>query len=87
MTNLSQEQIEALGQHPEGIEVQDPGTNKVYFLTDAELYKEAQEALRKQQDLEALREGIADWQAGRVRPYEEVDREMREKLGLPPRNS
>jgi hypothetical protein len=35
--------------------------------------------------LEAIRQGFADIEQGRVRPIEEFDREFRQKHGLPPR--
>jgi hypothetical protein len=34
----------------------------------------------------AIRKGLADIDAGRVRPFEEFDREFRAKHGLPPRS-
>ena len=33
----------------------------------------------------AIRQGLDDIEAGRVRPFEEFDREFRQKHGLPPR--
>ncbi|MDR3620737.1 MAG: hypothetical protein P4L85_15400 [Paludisphaera borealis] len=40
----------------------------------------------REETLEAIRRGFADLEAGRTRPFEEFDREIREKLGLPPRS-
>jgi len=85
--SLSDEQRQALNQQPEGIEVEDFQTQKVYFLTDAELHRRAMEALRRQEDHDAIQAGIDDMEAGRVMPYEEVSRRLhthlREKYGLP----
>jgi hypothetical protein len=36
--------------------------------------------------LEAIREGLADMHAGRTRPFEDFDRDFRERHGLPPRS-
>jgi predicted transcriptional regulator len=86
-TPLSDEQRQALDQQPEGIEVEDSQTQKVYFLTDAELHRRAMEALRRQEDHDAIQAGIDDMEAGRVMPYEEVSRRLhthlRDKYGLP----
>jgi predicted transcriptional regulator len=86
-TPLSDEQRRALDEQPDGIEVEDPLTRKLYFLTDAELHRRAMNALQKQEDHDAIQAGIDDMQAGRVAPYEEVSRRLRkqlqEKYGLP----
>lgn len=84
---LSEEQRQALSQQPEGIEVEDQQTQKVYFLTDAQLHRRALQALQRQEDHDAIQAGIEDMQAGRVVPYEEVSRRLRkhlqDKYGLP----
>lgn len=36
-------------------------------------------------DVPAIQAGIADLEAGRVVPFEQVDARLRAKLGLPPR--
>jgi len=84
---LSDEQRRALHQQPDGIEVEDQQTQKVYFLADAEMHRRAMQALQKQEDRDAIQGGIDDMQAGRVEPYEQVSRRLRkhlrEKYGLP----
>ncbi len=84
--SLSDEQRRALDQQPEGIEVEDDQTQKVY-LTDVDLHRRAMQALQRQDDRAAIQAGIDDMQAGRVVPFDEVDRRIREKLGLPQRLS
>lgn len=37
-------------------------------------------------DVEAVKEGIADYRAGRTRPFSEVDAEIREQFGFKPRS-
>jgi len=83
-TSLSDEQRRALDQEPEGIVVEDSQTQKVYFLTDADLHQRAMEALQKQENHAAIQAGIDDMEAGRVIPLEEVDQQIREELGLEP---
>jgi predicted transcriptional regulator len=41
-------------------------------------------ALRREKDLQAIQEGIADYEAGRYRPWKEVDAELRAKYGMKP---
>jgi predicted transcriptional regulator len=79
-TSLTDEQRKAVDLQPDGIEVEDPKTRKVYVLADAELHRRAIEALTRQNDREAIRAGIADMEAGRVVSIEEVDSRIRERL-------
>ncbi len=80
--SLSDEQRRALDQQPEGIEVEDAQTQKVYFLTDAAWRHRAMAALKRQEDLAAIQAGIDDMEAGRVTPLEEADQQIRKELGL-----
>ena len=80
--SLSDEQRRALDQQPDGIEVEDTRTQKVYFLTDAEVHRRAMKALQRQEDHDAIQAGIDDMEAGRTMPLEEADREIREELGF-----
>ena len=82
--SLSDEQRKALDQQPEGIEVEDSQTQKVYFLSDVELHHRAMQALKRQEDRDAIQAGIDDMEAGRVIPLEEVDRQIRKELGFGP---
>jgi predicted transcriptional regulator len=84
---LSDEQRRALDQEPEGIEVEDSQTQKVYFLTDAEVHRRAMQALQRQENHDAIQAGIDDMEAGLVEPYDDVSRRLRthlqETYGLP----
>ena len=82
-TVISNEQRQALERQPEGVEVEDPQSQRVYVLTELETHRKAMQALRRQDDRAAIRAGIDDMEAGRVVPFEEVDRIIRTKLGLP----
>jgi predicted transcriptional regulator len=53
------------------------------YQTPAEVLNEALDALeRRNADLEAVRAGIEDEKAGRMRSLADVDRDMRQHYGL-----
>ncbi|HEX4128575.1 MAG TPA: hypothetical protein VHZ24_00945 [Pirellulales bacterium] len=62
------------------VRVEDDETHEAYFLVDMETI----ERLRHQQDSDAIRDGLADVEAGRVSPLDEAFERIRAKLGLPP---
>ena len=76
---LTAEQREAINRSGGPVAVEDDTTHRLYFLIDASTLA----ALQRQQDLDALREGIADMEAGRVAPLQEVVSRIRTTLGLP----
>lgn len=76
---LTSEQREALERSRGPVAVEDEATQRVYFLID----KATMDSLRRQQDIDAIREGIADMEAGRVAPLDEVIARIRTSLGLP----
>jgi len=47
---------------------------------------ENQTEQEREDNLEAIREGFADLEAGRTRPFEAFDREFRPKRAIPPRS-
>lgn len=46
------------------LEVVDPDTQRLYFVVDAEVHRQAMEALRRQQDRDAIARSIAEMEAG-----------------------
>jgi predicted transcriptional regulator len=56
-------------------------------LDDALTYWDYENQTEEEREatLQAVREGLADADAGRVRPFEDFDRDFRQKYGLPPR--
>jgi predicted transcriptional regulator len=78
---LTAEQREALRQGEGPIAVEDEQTHQVYFIVD----RSTLEALRKEQDVAAIREGLADVNAGRVTPLRDSIARIRQQLGLPQR--
>lgn len=80
---LTAEQRDAL-KHGDGpVAVEDEDTKQVYFVVD----KSMLEILRQEQDLAAIREGLADMEAGRVSEVGDSMARVRQQLGLPPRAS
>jgi hypothetical protein len=80
---LSVEQREAIRSQGSPILVEDDETNQVYVLVETPTYERAIEALEFQRSQEAIHEGIADMEAGRVAPLQEVCARIRAKLQLP----
>ena len=75
---LTPEQREAIDRTGGPVLVEDEQTKEAYFLVDASTMT----AWQKHQDLEAIREGVADVEAGRVAPLDEALARIRAKLGL-----
>ncbi len=71
--NLRKELADAL--HAAGdseLEVVDPSRNRTYVIVDSEIHSRAMEALRRQQDHDAIAEGIAQMEAGQSKPLDEA---------------
>lgn len=64
------------------LEVVDPETSQLYFIVDCETHRRAMEALRRQQDREAIAQGIAEMEAGQGMPLAEAFNDIRSNLGL-----
>ena len=65
------------------LEVVDPDTQRTYFLVDGETHRQAMEALRRQQDRDAIGEGLVQMQTGKGKPLDQAFSDMRSRLGLP----
>jgi hypothetical protein len=76
---LTSEQREALDSSDGPVPVEDEKTHRLYFLVDESTFN----ALQQKEDLAAIREGIADMEAGRGAPLDEVMARIRTNLGLP----
>jgi predicted transcriptional regulator len=78
---LSKDLADAL--HANGdseLEVADPDTQRTYFVVDANIHRQAMEALRRQQDRDAIAQGIAEMEAGDGIPVEEDRKLTQERL-------
>lgn len=74
---LSSEQRAALAGHVGPSPIEDDQSQRVFFLLD----KSTLDRLQREADLAAIREGIADMEAGRVMTLEELDAKIRSKFG------
>ena len=80
---LTQEQYDAL--HSNGNEplpVVDPTNQHVYFVVDGETHRQGMAALRQREDLEAIRRGVDDMEAGRGIPIEEARTQTESELRI-----
>ncbi len=81
---ITQELADAL--HTSGdseLEVVDPQTQRRYVLIDSETHRRAMDALRREQDHEAIAEGLAQMEAGQGQPLDEAFADLRSRLGFP----
>jgi hypothetical protein len=84
IAKLTKEQAAALNATGEGeLEVIDPDTQRMYFLVDSETHRRAMEALRRQQDRDAIAEGLLQMEAGQGKPLDQAFSEMRSRLSFP----
>jgi predicted transcriptional regulator len=78
---LTDEQRQAIDRSDGPVPVEDEHTRRVYFLVDPTTLQ----TLQRDEDIAAIRDGIADMEAGRVISLDELDERMRARLGLPPK--
>ena len=87
---LTEDQRRALQGRPDGdgaSPVEDEQTHKVYVIVDQQVHVRAMEALRERENFASIEAGIKDMESGRVVPFEEVDARIRQRLGMPQRQS
>jgi hypothetical protein len=83
---LTEEQRQAIrAGRGKPVPVEDEQTHAVYVLVDQETHRRAVVALRQQEDLAAIQEGITQMEAGQGQPLAEVDAEIRKEFGFSPR--
>ena len=82
MVKLTDEQRVALQRSPEGISREDTTTNRVYVLVDEQVHRQAMLALKQQQDLEAIRRGVAQMEAGGGIPIQDARIQHAQELGF-----
>ena len=73
---LTPEQREALDHSDGPVTIEDDQTHRVYFLVDESTYA----SMQQQDNMAAIREGIADMEAGRLVTLEELDVRIRTRL-------
>ena len=64
-----------------------PVSDRRFVLVEQSTYDEAIAALELQRNVELIREGIADVEAGRVVPLDEAMEQIRRELCFPPRQT
>ena len=69
------------------LEVVDPSTQRTYFVVDADIHRRAMDALRRQQDRDAIAQGIAEMEAGEGTALSEAFDDIRATLSLRQRQS
>lgn len=52
------------------------------YKDEVEVIRDALTALEHHKNIEAIKEGLADFEAGRYKPIEEVDADIRKKFGF-----
>ena len=65
-----------------GLEVVDPETQRTYVIVVSNVHRQAMDALRRQQDRDAIAEGLAQMEAGQGKPLDEALSSIRTRLGL-----
>lgn len=79
MIPMSEELRQAVSQQPQGLELCDEQTQRVYVLMDQELYRQAMAALERQEVSRHVQEGLDDMRAGRALSLTDADRELRQE--------
>lgn len=82
MVKLTDEQRIALQQNPEGVSCEDTTTHRVYVLVDEQIHRRAMHALKQQQDLDAIRRGVAQMEAGGGIPIQDARIQLAQELGF-----
>jgi hypothetical protein len=82
MVKLTDEQIAAVQQSPNGVSCEDTTTHRVYFLVDEQVHRRAMQALKQQQDLEAIRKGVAEMEAGGGTLLQDARQQLAQELGF-----
>lgn len=81
IAKLTKELADALNATDESeLEVVDPETSRMYFIVDGETHRQAMDALRRQQDRDAIAQGLAEMEAGEGIPVAEARQLTRERL-------
>ncbi|MEM6692742.1 MAG: hypothetical protein AAF664_25160 [Planctomycetota bacterium] len=77
---LTPEQASALHAAGDMLPVLDESTNHVYVVVDLDVHERAMKALREREDLDAIKEGVRQMEAGEGQPLDEAFAEIRAGL-------
>lgn len=82
MVKLTDEQIAAVQQSPNGVSCEDTTTHRVYFLVDEQVHRRAMQALKQHLDLEAIRKGVAQMDAGGGTLLQDARQQLAQEFGF-----
>ena len=82
MVKLTEEQRIAVQQSPEGVMCEDTDSHRTYILVDEQVHRRAMQALKQQQDLEAVRRGVSQMKAGGGTPLQDARNQLALELGF-----
>lgn len=85
MIKLNREQSEEAARHPEGVECQLDGNEKLFIIVDADVHKRMKTAFYQKDIRDSIAAGIADMETNLGLPFGDADRQMRSQLGFPQR--
>lgn len=78
---LSQELVDALNAAGNGeLEVVNPKDNRVYYVVDGDIHRQAMGALCRQRERDAIAKGIAQMEAGEGVSLEDARKQTRDRL-------
>ena len=88
MVKLSDEIVQALKDcDGEPLSFEMPGSDRRFVLVEQSTFDAAMAALKLQRNVELIREGIADVEAGKVLPLDEAMEQIRRELRFQPRQT
>ena len=73
--------LRAAGEEP--LPVIDPSNKQVYVVVDRAIHQRAMEALRRQESVEAIRQGVASMEAGNGMSLQESQRRTKAAISRP----
>lgn len=82
MIKLTDEQSAAIQEHPEGVSCEDTRTQRVYWLVEEQVHQRAMQALKQQQDLDAIRQGLTQMKSSAGTPVQEAREQLAQELGF-----
>ena len=74
-------------QNPQGVSCEDTDSARTYILVEESVHRRAMLALKKQQDLEAIRRGVAQLDASSGTPVADVRQQLARELGFSAKGS
>ena len=82
MIRLTEEQLEAVSNHPQGVECAGKD-DKLFVIIDAAILRKMQQLLREKENHDAIAEGLRQMEAGMGMSVDEAQRQARAACGFP----